>query len=264
MKLWVCIENNRIDEQYQAEHGLSLYLEANNHRILFDMGQTDSFFKNAEKMGIDLSLVDIAVLSHGHYDHGGGLEKFLKQNQKAQVYISALAFGDYYHGEDKYIGLNPDLKDHPRLTFVSQSMKLDEGIKLYAGQEGPLKYPINSFGLSVKKEGVHVWDDFSHEQYLEIEENGKRIVISGCSHRGILNIMDWLKPDVLIGGFHFAKLDPHGEGRESLIFAADELSRYDTIYYTGHCTGEAQFAFLKERMKDQLNSIHTGCCIEIK
>ena len=101
-------------------------------------------------------------------------------------------------------------------------------------------------------------DDFLHEQYLILAENGRRIVISGCSHKGILNIVNWLKPDVLIGGFHFVRLDPAGEDRAFLEDAAKELLTHDCIYYTGHCTGEAAFAFLKERMGDKLQAIHAG------
>ena len=91
-----------------------------------------------------------------------------------------------------------------------------------------------------------------------IEEEGKRIVISGCSHKGILDIVKWLNPDVLIGGFHFVKLDPEGEDRAFLEDAAKELLARDCIYYTGHCTGEAAFTFLKERMGEKLKAMPAG------
>ena len=78
-----CLAENTACNGFEAEHGLSLYIETNGNRILFDMGQTDLFSGNAEKLGIDLNTVDFAVISHGHYDHGGGLRKFLEINQKS-------------------------------------------------------------------------------------------------------------------------------------------------------------------------------------
>jgi 7,8-dihydropterin-6-yl-methyl-4-(beta-D-ribofuranosyl)aminobenzene 5'-phosphate synthase len=67
---------------YRCEHGLSLYIEPRNHKVLFDMGQGNLFLENAERMGVDIEAVDIAILSHGHYDHGGGIETFLKRNAR--------------------------------------------------------------------------------------------------------------------------------------------------------------------------------------
>lgn len=92
MIIKVLVENSTKDPCLQAEHGLSLYMECGPHRILFDMGQTDAFRKNAEKMGVDLTKVDCAVLSHGHYDHGGGLRAFLQVNDHAPIYVHKRAF----------------------------------------------------------------------------------------------------------------------------------------------------------------------------
>ena len=92
MRITALAENTSVSEKFGAEHGLSLYIETEKYNILFDMGQTELFSENAEKLGIDLSMADIAVLSHGHYDHGGGLKKFLSINDKATVYINRYAF----------------------------------------------------------------------------------------------------------------------------------------------------------------------------
>ena len=87
MKLTVLMENTTCREDLVCEHGLSLYIEANGQRILFDAGQTGAFADNAEKMGVDLTKIDLCILSHGHYDHGGGLKRFLEINDHAKVYI---------------------------------------------------------------------------------------------------------------------------------------------------------------------------------
>jgi 7,8-dihydropterin-6-yl-methyl-4-(beta-D-ribofuranosyl)aminobenzene 5'-phosphate synthase len=107
-------------------------------------------------------------------------------------------------------------------------------------------------------EGKMVQDDFRHEQYLLIREGGRRILISGCSHKGILNIMDWFRPDVLIGGFHFMNIDPDEEGREILSQRADALLSYPAVYYTCHCTGVPQYEYLKTLMGDRLHYLSCG------
>ena len=96
MKIISLLENTSERDDVKTEHGLSLYIETNGHRILFDMGQTDLFYENASTLGVDLSLVDLAVLSHGHYDHGGGLRKFLEVNSTAPIYLRKEAFLPYY------------------------------------------------------------------------------------------------------------------------------------------------------------------------
>ena len=95
MKITALIENTSA-RGLPTEHGLSLFVETAEHKFLFDMGQTDLFARNAETLGIALSKVDFAVLSHGHYDHGGGLNTFLALNDHAPVYMSRYAFEPHY------------------------------------------------------------------------------------------------------------------------------------------------------------------------
>ena len=217
-----------------VEHGLSLFIEQDGRALLFDMGQTDLFAQNAARLGVDLAAVDIAVLSHGHYDHGGGLRRFLELNQKAPVYISRHAFEPHFNGE-RYIGLDVSLRDSDRLIFTDGVTKIADGITLYSCSDREKVLDLGSFGLNMKQDGKLVPDDFRHEHYLLLEENGKRVLISGCSHRGIINIMEWFKPDV--------------------------LASYDTDYYTCHCTGVEQFEYMK-RFMPRLNYLSTGGRVE--
>ena len=239
-----------------VEHGLSLFIEQDGRALLFDMGQTDLFAQNAARLGVDLAAVDIAVLSHGHYDHGGGLMRFLELNQKAPVYISRHAFEPHFNGE-RYIGLDVSLRDSDRLIFTDGVTKIADGITLYSCSDREKVLDLGSFGLNMKQDGKLVPDDFRHEHYLLLEENGKRVLISGCSHRGIINIMEWFKPDVLIGGFHFNKLPLDG----ALRSYAETLASYDTDYYTCHCTGVEQFEYMK-RFMPRLNYLSTGGRVE--
>ncbi len=243
---------------FPAEHGLSLYVETLRHRFLFDTGQSGLFSENAGRLGIDLKTVDFVVLSHGHYDHGGGIRQFLELNDHAPVYMNPYAFEPHYNGTEKYIGLDPRLKESNRIIYTEDSMKISDELTVYFCNDGKKVIDLGSFGLNMVQNARFLPDDFRHEQYLLAEENGKRILFSGCSHKGIINIENWFRPDVLIGGFHFSKLPPD----EVLAGYARKLDYYETEYYTCHCTGELQYAFMAKYMRT-LHYISTGDTIEI-
>lgn len=263
MKIWTLIENTACRSDLSAEHGLSLYIETGDHRILFDAGQSGAFADNAEKMGIDLSKVDLAIISHGHYDHGGGLARFLERNRTAPVYLSCHAFERHYNAAGKYIGLDSTLAGCDRIIRVAEEMEICDGIRLLTCNDRERAFQTDPFGLTVMENGQLCPEDFRHEQYLLIREQGKRVCFSGCSHKGILNIAHWFQPDVLVGGFHFKQLDPAGEGTAVLEAAAQMLLQYPTRYYTGHCTGVEQYEYMKRIMGSKLNAISTGSYIEI-
>lgn len=262
MKLWTLTENTTCREDLETEHGLSLYLETGERKILFDAGQTGLFRKNAEKLGVDLTAVDTVVLSHGHYDHGGGLLAFLDINKKAPIYASDLCFGKFYNGPVKYIGLNPMLETCNQLVTVPDKLSLGDGMTLYPGRLVSTPRKIQSGGLVVRNQRMFIPDTFLHEQYLLLEENGKRILFTGCSHRGIVNIASHFRPDVLIGGFHFKNVDPQKEP-EILRENAQALLELPTMYYTCHCTGTAQYDFLKSIMGDRISYLSAGTELNI-
>ena len=264
MKVHVLLENTTVDPGLTAEHGLSLFVETKRHRVLFDAGQTDAFAGNARRMGVDLRSADLAVLSHGHYDHGGGLRRFLELNNRAPVYVSRHAFLPLYNDAEEYIGLDRSLEGDGRFVPVGDELRIDEELSLYSCNGRERTVPTESFGLRVRTRGALMPDDFRHEQYLLVRDGERKILFSGCSHKGILNIVRWFEPDVLIGGFHFMKLDPENPGdRTHLERAARALLQHPAMYYTGHCTGTAQFQFLKQIMGDRLEAISTGRTIEL-
>lgn len=259
MKITTLMENTASAECYTAEHGLSIYIETKNHVILFDSGASGAFADNAEKLGVDLGKVEMAVLSHGHYDHGGGLAHFLAINDHSPVYLHRRAFGEYYHGPEKYIGLAKALKLSARLRYVDEDLTIDDALSLHARNTAPLTRPIESFGLSELCSGVHTPDKFAHEQYLLIREGDKTVLISGCAHKGVVNIVRWFEPNVLIGGFHLAKLNPDiPEQHAQLSSIANDLLAGPTTYFTGHCTGAPAYYFLQEQMGERLHALSTG------
>ena len=257
MKVTVLVENTTCREDVAAQHGLSLYLETEDQRILFDMGQDDTFLHNAEVLGIDLSKVDLAILSHGHYDHGGGLKTFLQVNSTAPIYLQECAFGAYYNGTEKYIGLDQMLSHHSRFVFTKGNFSLSSKLRLTDCND--LCWICDAWGLNQRKADTFTPDVFLHEQYLEVTEGDKRILISGCSHKGIVNIADHFQPDILIGGFHLNKQ----EETAKLEMIASKLLLADTVYYTGHCTGEKQFDLLRRRMGERLQRISAGLTFEV-
>jgi len=255
MKLVTLMENTALSPGFACEHGLSLYLETGDNKILFDAGQSGAFADNARTLGIDLEAVDLCVLSHGHYDHGGGLGRFLEENGHAKIYVNRHAFAPHYNAAGKYIGLDLQLQKNSRLCFTDGGEVLGENLHLLTLDA----LPMDTSGLTVMENGQLRPEDFRHEQYLLVEERGKKILISGCSHKGILNIMEAFRPDILVGGFHFMKL----EDEEQLEHYARNLLAYPTTYYTGHCTGERQFAVLKAIMGQRLHGISAGSVVEI-
>ena len=256
MKITVLTENTSACG-LPAEHGLSLYIEAAGKKLLFDTGQSALFAENAEKLGVDLSAIELCVLSHGHYDHGGGLMRFLELNKTAPVYMSCYAFEPHYNGE-KYIGLDRELRKSDRIVFTDGVTQIAEGMTLYAYNSREYAVPVDTGGLSMVQDGVRCPEDFRHEHVLVIEENGKRILFSGCSHKGVINITECFRPDILIGGFHFSKLPTSDRLREY----AERLDGYDTTYYTCHCTGTEQYDFMRRYM-ERLHYLSAGDRVEI-
>ncbi len=264
MKIHVLAENTACSGAFGAEHGLSLYIETEGKRLLFDMGQTALFAENAAKLGVDLSAVDAAFVSHGHYDHGGGLNTFLSLNTKAPVYLADTAFGNYYNAAGKYIGLDKSLENHPRLIKTGEGVtKAMHGISFTDLNSAIAQTEIDSAGLTVLVDDKNVPEVFLHERYLVIEEQGRRIAFSGCAHKGAVNIVNVLRPNIFVGGFHLSKFKLAGGGATRLAQTAQDLSAATDLCYTCHCTGTEQYDFLKTVMGDKLCYLSAGDEIEI-
>ncbi len=268
MKIICLMENTAQADNILSEHGFSLYVETKNHRLLIDAGQTDSFAENAKTLGVDLSRVDMAMLSHGHYDHSGGLMRFAQINNTAPIYMQVNAGGEYYHTNDtleKYIGIDKELLKLPQVRLLDGNVRIDDEVSVFSGVKGRRHFPSGNLELTCKVDGGFVQDDFSHEQYVVIEEDGRKVLISGCAHNGILNILDEFErlcggaPDIVVSGFHLMKKTGYSdEDVENIKSIAEELATMNTTFYTGHCTGEEPFGIMKEIMGDKLHYIHSG------
>ena len=260
MKFTTLIENTAISPDLTAEHGLSLFIETDRCKLLFDAGQSGAFADNAQKLGIDLKTADHAVLSHGHYDHGGGIQRFLELNRTAKIYVNQHAFGGHFNASGRYIGLPEELRHSPRLIPTGDVHAIAPGLTLHTCNDRSPAFPIESAGLTEQVGDFLLPEEFRHEQSLLIEENGRRILLSGCAHKGVLNLLEWFRPDVFVGGFHFKGLSPDDPRLKAW---GERMEAYDTRFYTGHCTGAEQYAVLKKILGERLHALSTGAVFHI-
>jgi 7,8-dihydropterin-6-yl-methyl-4-(beta-D-ribofuranosyl)aminobenzene 5'-phosphate synthase len=268
------VENTSISDNYKCEHGLSLYIETKAHKLLFDLGQKDLFIENAAKMKIDLLQVDTVIISHGHYDHGGGLAEFLKINDKAKIYLQEKAFDKHYslRKEDTKanIGLDEALKSNDRLVFNTGYLEIDDELELFAGVKGnELSSMSNKTLFMETAEGIKE-DTFEHEQSLIITEAGKLFLIAGCAHKGIVNIVNHATSlkgramELIISGFHLYNPNTKmPEAAELVKKIAEMLNSTGSGYYTCHCTGLEAYSILKKVMNENIKYLATGSEIQI-
>ena len=276
MKVTTLLENTVCRDDFKCEHGLSLYIETGKHKLLFDMGPNAMFLENAEKLGVDLTKVDTAFLSHAHNDHCGGLELFCKRNTAAPVYLQKRAFGNYYvvtPSKCNYIGLDSVLKKYAaeRFRYGEGAVKIDDELTVFSDIRTRDLWSHANDTLREKYETEYPLDAFLHEQNLLVTENGKTALFAGCAHNGIVNILRRAEeilgksPDAVFAGFHLynPSLDAP-EPRELVNAVGEELkAREGTRYVTGHCTGTVAYGWLKEILGDRLDYMAGGTTFDV-
>ena len=263
MKITSLVENQS-NGILKGVHGLSLYIETPNHKILFDLGPDQTLFDNAETQGIDLSAVDTVIISHGHADHGGALKRFLEINSTAKIYVQRKAFQKHYAKVlllKAYIGLDAVLMHHPQIVLADGGFDIDGELKLFTVTNTERCYSIANDTLYTD-EGK---DTFLHEQNLIIFGN-TNVLVMGCGHTGVVNIMEKAAqylPKVCVGGYHlFNPTTKKTVPNELLDAIAGELSAYDVRYHTCHCTGDTAFRYLSERVQN-MSYLSCGNSIDI-
>ncbi len=276
MRITVLVENTGPSE-FKIEHGLSLYIEFNDKKYLLDAGPSDSFFKNAHALSIDLGRVDKAVLSHGHYDHGDGFMVFLNQYKDKVVYGAKNIFDDYYSGSGgsvHYIGLSSKLKQMKnRFNTISKDTKIDEKIYLILDDVSNTKEIGVQKKLYKKVDDVLQPDNFDHELSLVFDTPKGLVICNSCSHAGLESIVDNIKKRLnkpvyaYVGGLHMKSTKNHietssfteGQIQNLCIFIKKNIQ----YVLTGHCTGNVSYDLLKKYLKDRIDFLTTGKTIEI-
>ncbi len=272
MRIVNLIENTPGVDGCTALHGLSFYVETRLRRILFDAGPSDETLRNAERLGVDLRSVDTVVLSHGHYDHSGGLLAFAALNPSATIYLQRAAGGENYAFDGpgkgyRYIGIDKAILSLPGVRLLDGDADIGDGLRLFTVERRNHPLPATNRRIVRRSGDGFVQDDFSHEQSLYIRTGGARVILSGCAHAGILNVLDEFTrkfgrdepPQYVLGGFHLMRKTGYGEGDSA---EQDEIARslmeYPCRFLTCHCTGVEPYERMKRVMGDRLGYIHTG------
>lgn len=281
MIITTLIENTQADHKngLVAEHGLSLHISFDKKAILFDTGASASFSQNADKLRVDLSALNEAVLSHHHYDHGGGLPRFFALNSNAKVYLKKPPDGDCYFKallfRKRYIGLDKHLfKTYPaRFAFIEEFTEILPDVYIFTDIGSSNPKPKGNKYLYVKRENHWSLDTFAHELTMAIREDDELIIFTGCSHNGMLNMIDTVAKKfsgtpikAVIGGFHLVglpKCNTMAGTKSEIQDIAREMLNYPVkSIYTGHCTGQKAYAVLKRVLGEKLQHLHTGTIIQ--
>jgi len=282
MEIITLIENLVYNGSLKGEHGLSFLIKTDECKILFDVGQTGALLDNAESLGEELGDVDFIILSHGHYDHTGGLEQILEINKTAKVIMKKNILEVKYSnsGRDmREIGfkLQDRLRDYPNeFIFLEEDYLLIEGIKVIAEIGEYTDFEKIEQGLFIRERNSYVADKFSDELFLIVEKDERLNVITGCSHNGIINILKSAinktgieSINLLLGGMHLSTLKADQEVLKKNIHektekTIQELKKIEIKkIYTNHCTGIDGFMKLKSAMGEKVYYSYTGSRIRV-
>jgi 7,8-dihydropterin-6-yl-methyl-4-(beta-D-ribofuranosyl)aminobenzene 5'-phosphate synthase len=262
IRITVLIDDKTSRADLDAEHGLSLWIEYGEKRILFDTGQSGNLIGNAEKLGIDLAQADAIVISHGHYDHIGGLESVLNFAHNAEIYLHPSAIETKFSQKTtlaKSIGMSTSSKKALRgrnIIWTAAPAWLFSGVAV-TGQVPRINDFEDVGGSFFLDETRKKADAMLDDQSLFVESAKGLIVVLGCAHAGVVNILDYVAKltgqnhiYAIIGGMHL--LNASAERIERTI---KEIEKYKAQQILpAHCTGAKAIArfcdFFKERCSE--------------
>lgn len=259
VKITTLIENRSdLKEKYTGEHGLSLYVETPTGNILFDTGSSTVFLENAERMATDLSLTDHVVMSHGHYDHSGGYAEFVSLFPEIPLWVGKGFFTPKYSvksGESFYRGIpfSRDILTEYRVPLhIAEDAitEIAEGVWIIRGFPRVSYWENASDSFYLKTDEGFKLDTFEDEILLAVKTDEGLAVVVGCSHPGIINMLETVKNRLqlpihtVIGGLHLLHA---GDDRISSTIEYLESSGINRTAAC-HCTGQKAMQTMKEKL----------------
>ncbi len=253
------------------EHGLSFYMETEYKKYLFDTGASEVFIRNAHSLGINLRDVDAVIISHNHYDHISGLEFFFEINKKAKVYIKEDSLYETFYMRTLYecpLGkFHDNLASNNRIVFIKDNFQLDKNLYLVSDIKGNKDVFSQGTQFYIRKNGEVYPDEFTHEMFIVYLRDNMSNILTACSHRGIINIIETVKEkfklpiNKVIGGMHLAALagTTINCSEKYYFHLADYLSEAEIEkIHTCHCTGKFAYDLLKRDLKRKIDYFFLG------
>jgi 7,8-dihydropterin-6-yl-methyl-4-(beta-D-ribofuranosyl)aminobenzene 5'-phosphate synthase len=269
------VENTVNQAGLLAEHGLSFWVERGDRRILFDTGQGMALAHNADKLGIDLSLADDVVLSHGHYDHTGGLLAALPRFREATVYAHLELFRDRYlrHPQSGARSIRSPIESFDWLKARvgrvvptdAQPVELSAGVRL-TGQIPRRNDFEDTGGAFYLDRACTKQDPLIDDQALFLETGRGLVVLLGCAHSGVVNTLDHIRSltgdrqiRTIVGGMHLRHASEDRLGRTVHRLRELDVRRIGLA----HCTGFTAMARLHQELPNRCFHCVSGTRIEL-
>jgi 7,8-dihydropterin-6-yl-methyl-4-(beta-D-ribofuranosyl)aminobenzene 5'-phosphate synthase len=269
LEVVVLAENTVHRKRLLGEHGLGFWIDADGRKLLFDTGQGKVLQENARQLGIRLEGIEAVAISHGHYDHTGGLHVVFERARRSKVCLHPAALQKKYSRQDKppHRSIGIPLPDEQavrhrahNLIWTTQPTEIVPGV--YITGEIPRITNFEDVGgpFYTDRTCTHP-DPLADDQALYVESAKGIVVLLGCAHAGAVNTLEYVsritgrkRIHAVLGGMHLLRAS-----RRRIEATGDALERFKVrIMAPGHCTGVAAVAYFWNRFPSQVKECTTG------